>query len=74
MLNSATQAGRRGAYRNRTNLLPAVKRRRLDLGLTQSECATRCGVSLRTFQRVEARDAVPIPVVRQVERALGIGW
>ena len=72
MLNPATQAGRRGAYR--TSCHTPIKRRRLQLGLTQVEAARKCCMSLRTFQRVEAADVVPVYVKRQAERLLGMTW
>ncbi|WP_418132690.1 hypothetical protein ABL849_22860 [Variovorax sp. 375MFSha3.1] len=42
--------------------------------MTQLECAKHCGVSLRTFQRAESGDFVPVYVKRNIERALGLPW
>lgn len=69
----ATQAGRRGPYASYPDHSP-IRRMRVKAGMTQPECAQRCGVSLRTFQRAEAGDVVPMHVKRKIERALGAGW
>lgn len=71
--NPAIEAGRRGPYKVRA-AGGAIRRARVNQGMTQPECAKRCGVSLRTFQRAESGDVVPFPVKRQIERALGVAW
>lgn len=74
--NTAIQAsaGRRGPYRFEEVHGSAIKRRRVVLGLTQPEAAKHASVSLRTFQRAESGDVVPVAVKRQIERALGASW
>lgn len=62
----------RGPYRKPAT--SAVRRLRLQQGLTQPECAKRCGVGLRTLQRIEAGDCFDRTTVRRVERALGLPW
>lgn len=72
-MNAVTQAGRRGPY----VVYPgasAIRRQRVQQGMTQPECAKHCGVSLRTFQRAESGDVVPMHVKRKIERALGASW
>lgn len=73
MLNPATQAGRRGPYGSLT-AGGTIRRLRVQRGMTQPECAKYCAVSLRTFQRAESGDVVPMHVKRQIERALGASW
>lgn len=68
---TATQAGR-GPYSKPAT--SAVRRMRLSKGMTQVDCARFVRVSLRTFQRIESGDVVPIEVKRRVERALGAAW
>lgn len=63
---------RRGAYAKPATT--AVRRLRLAKGMTQPECAEFCGVSLRTFQRVDAGDTVDLYTRRRVQRALGLQW
>ena len=72
-MNPATQAGRRGPYKS-PRVVGVIRRQRVLRGMTQPECAKHCGVSLRTFQRAESGDVVPLPVKRQIERALGVAW
>ncbi|MGJ7556076.1 helix-turn-helix domain-containing protein [Variovorax sp. RB3P1] len=72
-MNSVTQAGRRGPYKS-PRVVGVIRRLRLKQGMTQPECAKRCAVSLRTFQRAESGDVVPMHVKRQIERALGATW
>ena len=71
-LNPAMQAGARGPYRTFNE--SAIARMRRLLCLTQWQAAKRCGVSLRTFQRAEAGDVLPLSVKRSIERALGVAW
>lgn len=74
--NTAIQAsnGRRGPYRFEQSSGSFIRQRRVALGLTQPEAAKFARVSLRTFQRAEARDVVPVDVRRSIERALGAKW
>lgn len=73
--NPATQAQarKRGAYRAPKHS-SLIRRLRVGLDLNQPDCARRCGVSLRTFQRAESGDVVPTSLKRQIERALGMAW
>lgn len=71
-MNTATQA-HRGPY-GKADQFRGIKAMRVRLGLVQADAARRCGVSLRTFQRAEAGDVVPISVKRAIERSLGCSW
>lgn len=71
-MKTANQA-QRGAYGDSAKMR-GIKRLRVLAGKTQPECARFCGVSLRTFQRAEAGDVVPMYVKRKIERALGVAW
>lgn len=66
---TATQA-QRGPYK--TLATTAVKRLRLARFLTQSQAAKFCGLSLRTYQRVESGDCRDRSTVRTAERAFGL--
>lgn len=49
----------------------AVRERRLDLGLSQTEVATRAGMTQPALSRLEAGGAVPtIPVLERLAAAL----
>jgi HTH-type transcriptional regulator / antitoxin HipB len=50
----------------------AVRERRLALGLSQTEVATRAGMTQPALSRLEAGGAVPtIPVLERIAAALG---
>lgn len=74
MMKPASQAGvyRRGPYRSSS--AGVIRRFRLAKDMTQPEAAVHCRVSLRTFQRAESGDVVPVAVKRAIERALGASW
>lgn len=67
-------AGERGPYAKHCGRVSTIGRLRRAAELTQAKAAKQAGVSLRTFQRAEAGDAVPHGVVRQIERSLGVKW
>lgn len=69
----AGNTGERGAYRTK-GPQSTIKKLRVSQGMTQPEAAKCCNVSLRTFQRAEAGDAVPMPVKRYIERKMGLPW
>lgn len=69
MFKTATEA-QRGPYKKVA--LTAVKRIRIQRGLTQVQAAALCSVPLRTYQRVEAGDCRERTTVRSVERSFGL--
>lgn len=76
MLVFQTDKYQRGPYQKDTKNW--VHKERIAQGLTQEQAAKRCGVGLRTYQRVEAGGQYTFGVarstIRKIERALGAKW
>jgi DNA-binding XRE family transcriptional regulator len=71
-MKSANKA-QRGPYGDASKS-HGIKALRIKAGMTQRQCAAFCQVSLRTYERAESGDVVPLHVKRSIERTLGVRW